>query len=913
MDSDLLPIPPAQWVQLLGCSVDLVTGRLARGRDGRLTERERTLLCCLVACPGEPISQHEIAERFGYSRRTTTRAVDKAMYTLRRKVERDPKRPEHLITRYGVGYVFLPVRPEVEEEPDETPAPPTVSPPVRLPNARSAFVGRTRELELFDQQVRMQRLVSVIGLGGTGKSRLVVEGARRHNEQDVWPGGIHFCDLVDAHTTEQMVGAIARCLGVVMRDPLGDRIEHCLRHLGQALLIIDNAERVTEPLRQALERWMAGTTELHIVVTTREPLGLALETRFLLGPLAEEDAPSFYLHCAGTARPGFRLSEEDEAALPELLGLLDRLPLAIEFAAARVRVLPPSRLLPRLSDRFRLLASTRRIAARHSSLAGVLDWSFELLSEDERSGLAQLSVFEGGFTIEAAEAVVQTGGFTLDILQRLVELSWVTPAAEDRFRLLVSAQEYAMSKLDDVAQAHRRHGTWFARTGARLRAGAATHPLDVRQDLENVVVACRRAVARGDVPTAVDTLLAAFVVMSDVGPFSSWIGLAECVRALELPSDLEAEMALRLGDLLVRSARLDEADQVLERGLAAARACGGNTVIEGRIAAQQAWGRMMSGQAEGARDSLTVGEQVLERQGDARLRVAVLSCQAWLYRDQRNVEEARVTCEAALRASQEVGDLELHARTLVNVASSRWMVGGLVEAREGYETARELYASLDNRFGQAGVTGLLGTLASVMGQEGHARTLLNEAIALHRRLGSTSFAEILRSTLGVVLLRLGLVAAARKALEGALAFQLAHDNVREACYARVRLCKLERRQRRFKAAAVLLDEAEARCGDLGLTYIRHFVNNERACLLVDQEHYTEAERLVSRQLPWLNQCGNRMLLADALITRAEAHAGRGNRGLAHRDITAAEEQISKDHGPLQRRLTRIRASLEPSD
>jgi predicted ATPase len=220
-------------------------------------------------------------------------------------------------------------------------------------------------------------------------------------------------------------------------------------------------------------------------VTTREVLGLPGEDVIALEPLAPADAATLFLRRAEAAKPEFEPSGEDQAAIPPLVKLLEGLPLAIELAAARVRVMPPRTLLVRMNERFKLLASTGGRLDRQATLRAVFDWSWDLLSLPGKATLAQLSVFEGGFTLESVEAILDLSAYDnapwpMDALQSLVQKSLVRQMTDAPFELLVSVQEYAAEHLRTIGRyagsgpaallaTERRHGAHFAGLDASTR------------------------------------------------------------------------------------------------------------------------------------------------------------------------------------------------------------------------------------------------------------------------------------------------------------------------------------------------------------------------------------------------------------------------------------------------------------
>src|SRR6195256_2265545 len=230
-------------------------------------------------------------------------------------------------------------------------------------------------------------------------------------------------------------------------------------------------------------------TRASFVVTTREVLGLAGEDPLALAPLPAADAAALFVQRAESAKRDFQPTEEDRAAVDPLVKLLEGLPLAIELAAARVRVMPPRTLLSRMSERFKLLSSTGGRGDPQGGAGPALDWSWALLSPPDKAALAQLSVFEGGFTMESAEAVLDLSGYadapwTIDTVQSLLDKSFARQVSDVRFDMLVSVKEYASEHLrtegrfpgsgpSALAAAEARHGGYFAGLGEKRAGGGA--------------------------------------------------------------------------------------------------------------------------------------------------------------------------------------------------------------------------------------------------------------------------------------------------------------------------------------------------------------------------------------------------------------------------------------------------------
>jgi predicted ATPase/class 3 adenylate cyclase len=381
---------------------------------------------------------------------------------------------------------------------------PLQSIPNNLPAERDAFVGREDAVRRLQGLVDgPSRLVTILGIGGIGKTRLALRYARGWLGD--YPGGAWFCDLSTARTSEAISYAVAQTLDIQVgkADP-DEPIVAALAGRGPCLLILDNLEQVARYAEATVGRWMARAADAKFLVTSREILGIAGEQTFVLPPLSVAEGARLFECRAAAASGNMARTTADQDAIGDLVRLLDGLPLAIELAAARSRVMSPTMLLKRMNERFTVLAARGGRIDRQVTLRSTLDWSWDLLSNNEKSTLAQLSVFEGGFNLAAVEAVVHAGSkdgavAALDLLQSLLDKSFVRQAGEDRFGLLQTVQEYAAQHLradgrfegsgpKAALATEARHGEYFA----RLTEEEVTRASCV--ELDNLAAACRRAI-----------------------------------------------------------------------------------------------------------------------------------------------------------------------------------------------------------------------------------------------------------------------------------------------------------------------------------------------------------------------------------------------------------------------------------
>lgn len=360
-----------------------------------------------------------------------------------------------------------------------------------LPAMLSSFIGRKRELAEVRQLLRTERLVTLTGAGGSGKTRLALQAAGdvlSGFEDGVWL--VELASLADPALVPQVVASALEVREQAGRSLAETLIEHLRSR--QVLLVMDNCEHLIQACAELAQSLLQTCPSLTVLATSREPLGLTGEVLRIVPPLSLPDRPpvlsapgeaaaaeaaseavQLFLTRGRAAAPRFELTNENAAAVAEICLRLDGMPLAIELAAARLRALSVQQVADLMVDRFQLLTGGSRTApARQRTLEATLDWSYALLSEVEGAVLQRLSIFAGGCTLEAAQAVCAAGDLgaaqVVDILSHLVEKSLVVPeeaGGEVRYRLLETIREYAFKKLANsggMEAARNRHLEYFA-------------------------------------------------------------------------------------------------------------------------------------------------------------------------------------------------------------------------------------------------------------------------------------------------------------------------------------------------------------------------------------------------------------------------------------------------------------------
>ncbi len=424
----------------------------------------------------------------------------------------------------------------------------------------TSFVGRDDEVHAARRLIARARLVTLVGPGGAGKTRLSTEvgrGLRETPEDGVW--------LVElAHVTDPADVVQAAWTALGMRDPSAgapgrrpsagegavalDRLAEALAYR-RILLILDNCEHVVGAAAALADRLLGDCPQLRILATSREPLGITGEVLLPVGPLPGDglDSPAVRLLSdrAAAVRPSFRL---DAAAL-RICRALDGMPLAIELAAARCRSMTAGQVADRLDDRFRLLTRGSRTALpRHQTLRAVVDWSWDLLTGAERVMLRRLAVFPGGATLEAAAAVCAPAeGDPEELVAALVDKSLLVEE-DGRYRMLETIREYGLQRLEEcgeTAQLRRRHATWFLALARRLeptlRTAVQLESLAVLSaEHDNLHGALRRAIADGDADLAAQFVLVLGWYWWMRGHRVEGAGLAVAALALDGPADPDA-------------------------------------------------------------------------------------------------------------------------------------------------------------------------------------------------------------------------------------------------------------------------------------------------------------------------------------------------------------------------------------
>ena len=766
-----------------------------------------------------------------------------------------------------------------------------------LPPERDRFVGRDPELAALHHTLAGgARLVTLLGAGGMGKTRLAVRYGWQHLED--WPGGVWVCDLTQARDVDGIVSAVAQSLAVPLGtgDPV-EQLGHAIAGREKCLVILDNAEQVAEMVVDTVERWLERAPLAAFLVTSRERLGPPQEAVLSVEPMGIEPGLDLFVERAKRLRPGLEMSESDLALAREVVRLVEGIPLAIELAAARMRVMDAGHLVAGMRKRFSLL--TGGPSERHATLAAAIEGSWELLEPWGRAALAQCSVFEGGFTLEAAESVLDLAAYTdapwtVDVVQSLIDKSllrtWVPEKGvslrlpEPRFGMYVSLQEYARAKLmqdENAASAWRaaeeRHGRWYRRLGASESMDALNEHggLERRQalglELENLLAASRRAVARGDGATGTAAYRAAWEVISMRGSYGVVLELGKELLAKALVDGDRALALMTLGQAEMDSGRLEEANGHFKAALAIHRERHDRR-LEGVTLATLGTVARIQGQTEEASAHYEAALAIHREVGDRHHESVVLRDLGGLDHERGGrIEEARGHYEAALAIMRERGNRRWEALLLGNVGNLCHQQGRTEEARGYFERALAIHREVGDRRSEGVLLGNLGLLDYLEGRREEGRSHVEAALVIHREVGN-------RRSEGVNLGRLGHYFDEAGQIEEAL-----------ACYEASRVIHRELGDQRWEGVAL---------GNLGNLY------HQQGRIPEAREALTQGEALL-RAVKTLIE------LPKVLCVRAELEHGVGDVALA-RDLLHEAEALAAQTGvvpnsQLGRMLAKLRS------
>ena len=745
---------------------------------------------------------------------------------------------------------MLQQRPELEgpaapgHPADAAPVPsPPVRPPTNLPTRLTSFVGREDDIAEVERLCAGARLVTLVGAGGVGKTRLAVEVASR--VLDEHPDGVFLVELAPLSDAGGLYQQVLAALGVGEDDRHSPR-ETLAAHVAdrRMFLVIDNCEHLVDACAALVEDLLSAGPGVRILATSRELLRVPVETAWRVpsmstppagtgsDELAGFEAARLFLERARLLSSGLELSAADAGHVARICARLEGIPLAIELAAARTRLLSVGEIAERLDDRFGLLSSGARTApGRHQTLRAAVDWSYDGLSTPERRLFEYLSVFFGGFTLEAAEAVCDTGkpapASVLETLGALVDKSMVLSdpgQVTSRFRMLETLRQYGAERLADTGEtdaARDRHLAWaFALAAEAERHLEGTQQAEWLQRLavehDNLRSALGWAASSSDGAALLPltTSLGRFwEVRGHLSEGRRWLETALEAWSAESAA-LRARAHRWAGVLAQRQGDHHAARRHFEAGLELSRDAGDR---KGTASALHSLGNLegLQGRLDAAialyEESLAIGREL----GDRRVAAASLTNLGWIAQTRGDFAAARQFTEEALAAWQQLGDQQGLAQTLTAVAYLALLQGDYAIVRSSCAQSLELQHGLGDRYGACWSLTYLGWAAQNEGDLATARPLHDDALAVRRELGDRYGEAWSLSHLGDLERAAGHPAAARQLLDESLAVAEQLGDTYCISWSILRLGKLARTEDDATAAADLFRRGLAVAGRHG--------------------------------------------------------------------------------------------------
>jgi predicted ATPase/DNA-binding SARP family transcriptional activator/Tfp pilus assembly protein PilF len=750
---------------------------------------------------------------------------------LRKELNLDPQPETRALYKKILKGEVKPVRVEKQIE--------TTTPKNNLPLQLSSFIGREKEQEEVIRLVKKNRLVTLVGVGGIGKTRLSIQTASELLNE--FPNGTWLVEFAPLSDPALMPQVILSTLGLIEQEgrlPLNILIDFLQKK--RALLILDNCEHLIQASAELAETLLRACPDLHTLATSREALNIPGETLYLVPSLTTPDpihatpeiltdyeAVQLLVERAQATLSNFSITHENAIAIAQVCYHLDGIPLALELAAARVKGLGIEQIASFLHDRFRLLTGGSRTALpRHQTLQGMIDWSHDLLSKPERVLLRRLSVFAGGWSLQAAESVCAGDGLEsdqiLDLLLRLVDKSLVvaeTQGTEPRYHMLETIRQYAHEKL------------WAASEGEIMRGRHLAYFVDLAERAEPNLRAFDMVIWLDRLETELDNI--------------------RIVMEYALESDIEAH--LRTASALlwfwhIRGHRNEGIDW-LEHGLS----------IE---------------KAERADKPITPGRAMIR--GKALNATGILTGEALVGKIAEYFEES-------LALFKELGPVGKQG-----MAYALWGLVGRIENRETkkHEQVLSLFREIGDKFGIAQSLTGIAFLARLSGDFERARAVGEEQLALRKEIGDKDGIANAQAQLGMTVSRQGDYQYARELYEGSLAGFREVGNTYYVGMALSLLSDIAQEKNDHEQAAKFLQEGLSFAQNTGNLFITARILNNLGKLARAQRKYQLAEKRFNEGINVCRKCHDKFEMAFALL-------GLGRVSQSQNDYATARSFYSK--------------------
>jgi predicted ATPase/DNA-binding SARP family transcriptional activator len=729
------------------------------------------------------------------------------------------------------------------------PRPPPAEPARHnLPIPLTSFVGRDRELAEVGRLLDRSRLLTLVGAGGAGKTRLGIEAARRR--LDSCPDGVWLVELAGLGDAELVAAATASALGLTLPSQRLD-VEGLAAQLAEsrALLVLDNCEHLVAACAALAERLLGACPQLRILATSREPLRVPGEVTWRVpsmalpsaGPSVEPtELDSFesvllFHERARDVAPSFELNDDNAAAVAEICRRLDGMPLALELAAARVASLSPPQIADRLGDSLAVLtAGSRSALDRQQTLRATVNWSHDLLTDPERAQFRRLAVFAGGFTLEGAEAVTAGDGVTqpevVDLVGRLVDKSLVA-AGGYRYRLLEPMRQYAFERLVDAGEAavfEARHHDFYLLLAQSAdpecaEAGAMSHPDRLEVEHDNLRAALEWAL-HADPAGALRLAVHMWPMWMAASHFKEGSRRLEAaLAAAPDPTELRAEALRAASGLDIRLGRTGRSTRMGDERVAIFRQLGDQRGVAHALDELGVY-EYMAGRYGEAERHFAESYALAEELGDRKTAAAALHSGAVLAQCRGDFDGARQALLDSLARLREIPEDD-------DGPFFRVHTPGLFVAPEGpggaprmyFEETAQLFRRVDARRAVGYLLAGLGDVARSQGLRDLARERLDESLAHFREAGDPMGTAFALGRLGNLAGARGEYELGREWLEEGLVLRRGLGDRREAGMTlgnlgvlAARAGDLDRGQALVAEALALFEETDDAPGQMGM-------------------------------------------------------------------------------------------------
>jgi predicted ATPase/class 3 adenylate cyclase len=650
-----------------------------------------------------------------------------------------------------------------------------------LPTQLTTFIGREKEIVELKGELDEHRLVTLTGSGGTGKTRLSLQVAADLLEK--FDHGVWIVELAPLTDAELIPQTILSAIGI--QEQQGKTPIEVLKeylHEKKTLILLDNCEHLIEASAKVADALLNASSGLKILASSREALGVKGELSYpvpsltlpdikhlpVIEQLSQYEAVRLFIDRASLVSPHFEVNKENAPFIAQICYRLDGIPLAIELAAARVKVLSVEQISKRLDDRFRLLTGGARTSLpRQQTLRALIDWSYDILTENERLLLRRLSVFAGGWTLEAVEEVCAGNEIEsyeiLDLLSQIVNKSLVvlqnSQSGETRYRMLETIRQYAREKLLEAGGGEilrDRHLAYFVKLTKQAepelyRSNQVFWLNKLDDELDNLRMALDWALAR-DVESGLRlmaNLRLFWDARGDVGETENW--LAQLLEHYSKADSLRVYGLLIYGQAMAFGGDFEGAHKIAEQGMELSR-----SISDKQAEAFSLWGAGVTITLQGdVRRGFPIMEQSLALYQALGDKLGQANVMAWMSLNNNNLEHSKAYLLESLRLFRELGHLSGIAICLNELAHRTIWGGDFSSPVPWLEEARKLYRQLGDVLREGDVLSYYGLLAYWQNDFTQARAYYEEAAKLHEKVGNFLGIFWLHVFLGYVVLRQG--------------------------------------------------------------------------------------------------------------------------------------------------------------